>query len=121
VAELTDTDDQLCGVGLSVRFNSHLITIWHRDSTKQSSIDGMLSCVLEQLPAELQLKQENYFYKKHADHPGFNPPPELRAVLDSQRKAQEARQAKLDAGAAAPADLSPVGEGQPEVKVDPPQ
>lgn len=114
-------DDQLCGVGLSVRFNSHLITIWHRDSTKQSSIDNILSCVLEQLPPELQPKQENYFYKKHADHPGFNPPPELKAVLDSQKKAEEARKEKMAGAAKAPVDLSPVGEGQPELKVDSPQ
>lgn len=110
------TDDQLCGVGLSVRFNSHLVTVWHRDSTKQNSIDGILECILEQLPPELQPKQENYFYKKHADHPGFNPPPELKAVLDSQKRAQE----KM-AGAAKASDMSPVAEGQPEVTVDPPQ
>ena len=42
--------------------------------------------MLKDLPAEIQLKPDNYFYKKHADHPGFNPPPELKAVLDSQKK-----------------------------------
>lgn len=46
---------------------------------------------MEQLPAELCPKQENYFYKKHADHPGFNPPPELKAVLDSQKRAAAAQ------------------------------
>ncbi|KAK8002485.1 hypothetical protein PG989_002204 [Apiospora arundinis] len=81
--------DQLCGVGLSVRFNSHLITIWHRDASKQKSIDGMLECVLEQLPENLKPKADNYFYKKHSDHAGFKAPPELQAVLDSQKKANE--------------------------------
>ncbi|KAL2135196.1 hypothetical protein VTI74DRAFT_9402 [Chaetomium olivicolor] len=85
--------DQICGVGLSVRFNSHLITIWHRDASRQRSIDNMLQCVLEELPEELRPKPHNYFYKKHSDHEGFRVPPELQAVIDSQR-AREAAAAK---------------------------
>ncbi|KAH7033287.1 putative translation initiation factor [Microdochium trichocladiopsis] len=92
--ESLEEGDQLCGVGLSVRFNSHLITIWHRDASKQKSIDGMLKAVLEEIPPELTPKADNYFYKKHAEHAGFNPPPELQAVLDSQKRAQEAAAAK---------------------------
>lgn len=49
----------------------------------------MLECVLEELPPELRPKPDNYFYKKHSDHAGFKAPPELQAVLDSQ-KAREA-------------------------------
>jgi len=30
--------------------------------------------VLEELPMELKPKPDNYFYKKHSDHAGFNPP-----------------------------------------------
>lgn len=81
-------------MGLSVRFNSHLISIWHRDASKQASIDGMLEAVLNELPAELRPKPDNYFYKKHSDHAGFKAPPELQAVLDSQKRAQEAAAAK---------------------------
>lgn len=66
--------DQLCGVGLSVRFNSHLISIWHRDASKQKSIDGILAVVIEELPEELKPKPDNYFYKKHSDHAGFKAP-----------------------------------------------
>ncbi|KAJ1329474.1 Eukaryotic initiation factor 4E [Microdochium nivale] len=88
--ESLEEGDQLCGVGLSVRFNSHLVTIWHRDASKTKSIDGMLKAVLEEIPPELTPKADNYFYKKHSEHAGFNPPPELRAVLDSQARAQEA-------------------------------
>ena len=76
-------------MGLSVRFNSHLISIWHRDSSKQKSIDALLECVLEELPAELRPKADAYFYKKHSDHAGFKAPPELQAVLDSQKKRDE--------------------------------
>lgn len=69
-----DVGDQLCGVGLSVRFNSHLISIWHRDSSKQKSVDSILATVLEELPDELKPKPDNYFYKKHSDHAGFKAP-----------------------------------------------
>jgi hypothetical protein len=98
--------DQICGVGLSVRFSSHLISIWHRESSKQKSIDGMLECVLEDLPPELRPKPDNYFYKKHQDHAGFKAPPELQAVLDSQR----AHAAGATAGGPAPEMLGTVPE-----------
>jgi hypothetical protein len=101
-----DENDQLCGVGLSVRFNSHLITIWHRESSKQKSVDAILACVLEELPAELRPKPDNYFYKKHSDHAGFQAPPALQAVLDSQKRAAEAAKAK-EAQAATPAAETP--------------
>ncbi|KYK55653.1 putative translation initiation factor 4e protein [Drechmeria coniospora] len=65
--------DQLCGVGLSVRFSSHLITVWHRDSSKQKSIDGIIACVNADLPPELQPKPDTYYYKRHCDHAGFKP------------------------------------------------
>jgi hypothetical protein len=71
--------DQLCGVGLSVRFNSHLISIWHRDAAKQKSIDAILETVLGELPDELKPKPDNYFYKKHSDHAGFKAPPPTTA------------------------------------------
>ncbi|GJN75207.1 hypothetical protein PLICBS_009303 [Purpureocillium lilacinum] len=90
--------DQLCGVGLSVRFNSHLITIWHRDSSKQASIDGMLACVMEELPAELRPKSDNYFYKRHRDHAGFKAPPDAQP----------------------PAPAAPGTTAAPEVTVEPP-
>ncbi|GAB1314151.1 Eukaryotic translation initiation factor 4E-4 [Madurella fahalii] len=92
--------DQICGVGLSVRFNSHLISIWHRDASKQKSIDAMLECVLEELPAELRPKPDNYFYKKHSDHAGFKVPPELQAVIDSQKAREAAAKAAAEQKAA---------------------
>ena len=67
-------DDQLCGVGLSVRFNSHLISVWHRDASKEKSVESILATVLEELPPELKPKPDNYFYKKHSDHAGFRAP-----------------------------------------------
>lgn len=84
---------------MSVRFNSHLISIWHRESSKQKSVDGLLACVLEELPADLRPKADGYFYKKHADHAGFKAPPELQAVLDSQKRRDELAAAAAEAEA----------------------
>ncbi|KHN94585.1 Translation Initiation factor eIF- 4e-like domain protein [Metarhizium album ARSEF 1941] len=99
-----DQNDQLCGVGLSVRFNAHLITIWHRESSKQKSVDAILACVMENLPDEHRPKPDNYFYKRHRDHAGFKAPPELQAVLDSQQRPEkptvtEASQPVVELGA----------------------
>jgi hypothetical protein len=69
---------------------------------------------MEQLPEELKPKEDGCFYKKHADHPGFNPPPELKAVLDSPRKAAEQNAASRDNAG----ENRLPEEGQLEVKVD---
>lgn len=45
---------------------------------------------MEELPEELRPKPDTYFYKKHSDHAGFKAPPELQAVLDSQKRADAA-------------------------------
>lgn len=91
--------DQICGVGLSARFNSHLITVWHRDASRKKSVDGILQCVLEALPPDLQPKPDNYYYKRHMDHPGFKAPPELQAVVESQRAREAAAQAAQEKAA----------------------
>lgn len=111
----TRIGDQICGVGLSVRFNSHLISIWHRESDKQKSVDGILKCVLEELPPELQPRAENYFYKKHSDHAGFKVPPELQVVLDSQKRAREAAAAAEKAMKEDDEDVKPA-EGAPTIE-----
>jgi hypothetical protein len=104
-------------VGLSVRFNSHLVSVWHRDASRQASVDAILQCVLDELPAELRPKPDNYFYKKHSDHAGFKVPPELQAVIDSQR-AREAAAAKVaaasksDGAAAGPEQAAASGGSQ---------
>lgn len=111
-----EIDDQLCGVGLSVRFNSHLITIWHRDASKQASIDGMLACVMEELPPELRPRGDNFFYKKHSDHAGFKVPPELQGVVDAQTRAAASGNGQASES---PADAS--NGSNPQVSVQSPQ
>jgi hypothetical protein len=61
----------------------------------------MLQCVLDELPTELRPTSNNYFYKKHSDHAGFKVPPELQAVIDSQRAREAAAKAAQEQAAAA--------------------
>jgi hypothetical protein len=97
-----DEEDQLCGVGLSVRFNSHLITVWHRDASKKNSVENIVKCIMEDLPPEMHPKPDAYYYKRHSDHAGFNPPPELKAVIDSRRREEEKLAAAAKDGAPKP-------------------
>jgi len=51
-----------------------LVSIWHRDASKQKSIDGLLTTAMDELPEHLKPRPDNYFYKKHSDHAGFKAP-----------------------------------------------
>lgn len=67
-------DDDICGVGLSIRFGSDLVSVWNRDASNQKSVDAILAVVLDQLPDELKPTKANYYYKKHSEHKGFTLP-----------------------------------------------
>jgi len=79
------TGDQLCGVGLSVRFSKHNISIWHRDASENSK-KALLETVLEELPEHMKPKDNNSFYKKHSAHKGFQAPAPAPAQGDSAQK-----------------------------------
>lgn len=84
--------DDLCGVSMSVRFNSNLITIWNRDGSAQKSIDGILTVMLNGLSANLRPKDGSYYYKRHSEHAGFND------VVAKAKEAQAAQEAQDDQG-----------------------
>ncbi|KAI9837252.1 MAG: hypothetical protein M1819_000326 [Sarea resinae] len=65
--------DDICGVSLSIRFTSNLITVWNRDGSNLSSINGIRDAVLANLPSEHMPKDEKaYYYKRHDEHAGFS-------------------------------------------------
>ena len=66
------SEDDLCGVSLSIRFNSNLITIWNRNGDATKSIEGILNVVLSGLSPEIKPKEGTYYYKKHSEHAGFS-------------------------------------------------
>ncbi|KAI9769009.1 MAG: hypothetical protein M1839_003839 [Geoglossum umbratile] len=69
--EVVERGDDICGVTISARFNSHLIMIWNRDGSNQASVNKILERVLEMLSPHLKPLPQNYYYKKHSDHQGF--------------------------------------------------
>ena len=66
--------DDICGVSLSVRFTSNLITIWNRDADHKEGIQKILDTVLEMLSEDLVPKESAYYYKRHSEHAGFRAP-----------------------------------------------
>lgn len=77
---------------------------------------------MEDLPPELQPKADNYFYKKHSDHAGFKAPPELQAVLDSQKRAEARAAAVAAANKDLASDPAPADDAtrKPEVTIESP-
>jgi hypothetical protein len=63
--------DDICGVSLSVRFTSTLVQIWNRDGDHKEGVQKILRAVLEELPPDLQLRDHQYYYKKHSEHSAF--------------------------------------------------
>ncbi|KAI9678614.1 MAG: hypothetical protein M1817_005671 [Caeruleum heppii] len=70
--EVIDKGDDICGVSLSVRFNSHLISVWNRDASNEKSVEAIKARVLKELPEELRPTPTNIYYKQHSDHKGFS-------------------------------------------------
>lgn len=64
--------DDICGLSLTTRFTSNLISVWNRDGANRNSIDGILEVVLAELPDHLKPKEASYYYKKHSEHAGFS-------------------------------------------------
>ncbi|KAJ9665746.1 hypothetical protein H2201_004233 [Coniosporium apollinis] len=66
--------DDICGISLSVRFTSMLVTIWNRDADHKAGIENILQTVLDRLPPDLVPKDSAYYYKRHSEHAGFKAP-----------------------------------------------
>lgn len=71
-ADVIQPGDDLCGLSLSVRFNNNLISIWNRDGANESTKNGILSVVLDQISADLRPREGHYYYKRHSEHAGFS-------------------------------------------------
>ena len=69
---VVEAGDDICGVSISVRFNSHLVSVWNRDASNQQSIDAIKHRFLQELPEEMRPSPSNIYYKKHSEHSGFS-------------------------------------------------
>lgn len=82
--------DDLCGLSMSVRFNSNLITIWNRDGANEKTKDGILAVVLENVSPELKPQPRNYYYKRHSEHAGFS-----EVVARASERSKEAEEGRI--------------------------
>lgn len=64
--------DDLCGLSYSPRFNSHLISIWHRNASNEISKNAILATVMENISPELKPETRNVYYKAHNEHATFS-------------------------------------------------
>jgi len=64
--------DDLCGLSYSARFNSHLISIWHRNAADEKSKQGLLSAMLDKISPDLKPEERAIYYKAHNDHATFS-------------------------------------------------
>ncbi|KAI9703173.1 MAG: hypothetical protein M1836_007738 [Candelina mexicana] len=88
----TEHKDRICGISMSIRFNSNLITIWNWDGENQKSVDAILALVLAELPEDVKAKDISYFYKKHSEHQGFKEA--LAASMAAEKADQDAKKLK---------------------------
>jgi len=96
--------DDICGLSLTTRFTSNLISVWNRDAANEESVRGILEVVLEELPEHLKPKESSYYYKKHSEHAGFK---EVVAAAKAKEGREEGEVEVVGDGVA---KLSLVGE-----------
>lgn len=73
--------DHVLGISMSVRFNSHLISVWNKCGSNPTAIEALEKIILERLSPDLRPTgpTRSYFYKRHDEHEGFQ-----AAVASSQ-------------------------------------
>lgn len=67
--------DHVLGVSTSVRFNSHMISVWNKMGSNERSIRALERTILDRLSPELRpvgsAGASSYFYKRHEDNDGY--------------------------------------------------
>ncbi|EGC42919.1 translation initiation factor 4E [Histoplasma capsulatum var. duboisii H88] len=86
-AALEAEHDHVLGVSTSVRFNSHLISVWNKLGSNPKAIKALEDTVLERLSPDLRPSStQSYFYKRHDEHEGFKAAVEENAGATSSGK-----------------------------------
>lgn len=74
---------------MSVRFNSHLISIWNKNGDNERSVKAIEETVRDRLSPELRPVEGSgitYFYKKHSERDGWS---DIVAAARKQQESQE--------------------------------
>ncbi|PLB36493.1 eukaryotic translation initiation factor 4E [Aspergillus candidus] len=76
--------DHVLGISMTVRFNSHLISIWHKLGSNDRSIKALECTAIDRLSPELRLpaagpesSSYSYSYRRHDENPGYKEAMEL--------------------------------------------
>ncbi|PLB43665.1 putative translation initiation factor eIF4E [Aspergillus steynii IBT 23096] len=73
-AVLEKEHDHVLGVSTSVRFNSHLISVWNKLGSNEKSIKVLERTILDRLSPDLRPTgsgSNSYFYKRHDENEGY--------------------------------------------------
>ncbi|KAG2012724.1 hypothetical protein GB937_006809 [Aspergillus fischeri] len=73
-AALEKEHDHVLGVSTSVRFNSHMISVWNKMGTNERSIKILEQTIIDRLSPELRPSSSgsnSYFYKRHDENDGY--------------------------------------------------
>lgn len=68
--------DHVIGISISIRFNTQLISVWNKLGSNERSVKMLEQTIIDRLspelrPADNKNYASSYFYKRHADHEGF--------------------------------------------------
>ncbi|KAL4945838.1 hypothetical protein BDV06DRAFT_209156 [Aspergillus oleicola] len=73
-AVLEGEHDHVLGVSTSVRFNTHLISVWNKLGGNEASVELLKETILKRLSPELRpvdAGTNSYFYKRHESNEGY--------------------------------------------------
>ncbi|KAJ9273227.1 hypothetical protein DTO212C5_812 [Paecilomyces variotii] len=97
-AALEKEHDHVLGVSTSIRFNSHLISVWNKLGSNQRAIKALEETIIDRLSPELRPAGGNsYFYKRHDEHDGYQQA--VEASKNQPGKKVETQDEKKDAHA----------------------
>jgi hypothetical protein len=69
---------------MSVRFNSHLISVWHKSGSNGNAIKALEATIVSRLSPELRpTGPSTFFYKRHDKHECFQQAIEQAAESDA--------------------------------------
>ena len=97
-SDRTTFRDDICGLSLSVRFNSILVQIWNRDGAHEAGIERISECVMGSLSEELKPREGSFYYKKHSEHAGFTAAPAAAKASEQAEEREETSQSSGDQG-----------------------
>ncbi|KAL1865558.1 hypothetical protein Plec18167_009371 [Paecilomyces lecythidis] len=97
-AALEKEHDHVLGVSTSIRFNSHLISVWNKLGSNQRAIKALEETIIDRLSPELRpAGASSYFYKRHDEHDGYQQA--VEASKNQSEKKVEPQDEKKDAPA----------------------